>query len=107
MLLKNGKNIVKSAEHHQIGDVEYVDVVLMGPLHSPRENQTTLVEFVLPSDYPFKPPSCRMRYISHPCVDSNGELAMYSLFKEDWSPLYTLLGVLMHLQQLFSESLTL
>ena len=75
----------------------------MGPEKSPYEGGIFFLDIHLPTDYPFKPPSCKFTTrVYHPNINANGGICI-SIFKTEWSPALTIEKVLISISSLLTD----
>ncbi|CAI5461560.1 unnamed protein product [Closterium sp. Yama58-4] len=77
---------------------------ITGPVGTPYEGGTFLVDIVLTDSYPFKPP--KMTFITkvwHPNVSSQNGAICLDILKDQWTPALTLKTALLSLQALLSS----
>lgn len=74
-----------------------------GPVDSPYEGGTFLIDIVLPDGYPFEPP--KMKFLTkvwHPNISSQSGAICLDILKDQWSPALTLKTALVSIQALLS-----
>lgn len=74
-----------------------------GPVDSPYEGGTFLIDIVLPDGYPFEPP--KMKFVTkvwHPNISSQSGAICLDILKDQWSPALTLKTALVSIQALLS-----
>ncbi|CAI5535493.1 unnamed protein product [Closterium sp. Naga37s-1] len=85
-------------------DLARMSGTIMGPVGTPYEGGTFLVDIVLTDSYPFKPP--KMTFITkvwHPNVSSQNGAICLDILKDQWTPALTLKTALLSLQALLSS----
>ncbi|CAI5488688.1 unnamed protein product [Closterium sp. Naga37s-1] len=85
-------------------DLARMSGTIMGPVGTPYEGGTFLVDIVLTESYPFKPP--KMTFITkvwHPNVSSQNGAICLDILKDQWTPALTLKTALLSLQALLSS----
>ncbi|KAJ8422038.1 hypothetical protein Cgig2_026426 [Carnegiea gigantea] len=76
---------------------------IAGPVDSPYEGGTFLIDIVLPDGYPFQPP--KMKFLTkvwHPNISSQSGAICLDILKNQWSPALTLKTALLSVQALLS-----
>lgn len=74
-----------------------------GPVDSPYEGGSFLIDIVLPDGYPFEPP--KMKFLTkvwHPNISSQSGVICLDILKDQWSPALTLKTALVSIQALLS-----
>lgn len=75
-----------------------------GPVQSPYQGGTFAIEFNVPPEYPLKPPRARFATkVFHPNVSSQTGAICLDILKDKWTPVYSLLSILISLQQLLDS----
>ncbi|GBG74237.1 hypothetical protein CBR_g17947 [Chara braunii] len=77
---------------------------IVGPVGTPYEGGTFVVDIQLPSAYPFEPP--KMHFVTkvwHPNISSQNGAICLDILKDQWSPALTLKTALLSLQALLSS----
>ena len=76
---------------------------IIGPEFTPYENGIFYLNINLPTEYPFKPPSCIfITKIYHPNINFNGSISL-DILRDQWSPALTIKKVLMSLMSLLKD----
>ncbi|WOL03740.1 ubiquitin-conjugating enzyme E2 27 isoform X1 [Canna indica] len=84
-------------------DLSHLRGTITGPVSTPYEGGTFLIDIQLPSGYPFEPP--KMQFITkvwHPNISSQNGAICLDILKDQWSPALTLKTALVSLQALLS-----
>ena len=78
--------------------------VMKGPDGTPYENGIFFLNLKYPMDYPFKPPKISFTTrVYHPNIKSNGELGYIKLYKDGWSPSFTIQKVLQEIFEMMKN----
>ncbi|KAL1814560.1 hypothetical protein DCAR_0518717 [Daucus carota subsp. sativus] len=89
--LKGGNSLT-----HLVGSIP-------GPLATPYEGGTFLIDIVIPDGYPFEPP--KMQFVTrvwHPNISSQSGAICLDILKKEWSPALTIKTALVSIQALLS-----
>ncbi|PKU77747.1 Ubiquitin-conjugating enzyme E2 27 [Dendrobium catenatum] len=92
-----------SIDLHDGANLTHLCGSISGPLGTPYEGGTFIIDIQLPSDYPFEPP--KMQFITrvwHPNISSQNGAICLDILKDQWSPALTLKTALLSLQALLS-----
>ncbi|GMH16717.1 hypothetical protein Nepgr_018558 [Nepenthes gracilis] len=76
---------------------------ISGPIDTPYEGGSFLIDIVLPDQYPYEPP--KMRFITkvwHPNISSQSGAICLDILKDHWSPALNMKTALLSLQALLS-----
>ncbi|GAB2272038.1 Ubiquitin-conjugating enzyme E2 27 [Dionaea muscipula] len=76
---------------------------IAGPIDTPYESGTFIIDIVLPDQYPYEPP--KMRFVTkvwHPNISSQNGAICLDILKDQWSPALNMKTALMSLQALLS-----
>ncbi|XP_068656652.1 ubiquitin-conjugating enzyme E2 27-like [Aristolochia californica] len=85
-------------------DLSHFQGTISGPVGTPYEGGTFLIDIRLPDGYPFEPP--KMQFITkvwHPNISSQNGAICLDVLKDQWSPALTLKTALVCLQALLSS----
>lgn len=75
-----------------------------GPVDSPYQGGTFVINIVLPDGYPFEPPKMQFSTkVWHPNVSSQNGAICLDILKDQWSPALTLKTALLSVQALLSD----
>ncbi|KAG8078938.1 hypothetical protein GUJ93_ZPchr0007g3387 [Zizania palustris] len=88
---------------HDGSTISHLTGTITGPLGTPYEGGTFLIDIHLPGGYPFNPP--KMQFITrvwHPNISSQSGAICLDILKDQWSPALTLKTALLSLQALLS-----
>ncbi|KAK8916804.1 Ubiquitin-conjugating enzyme E2 27 [Platanthera zijinensis] len=88
---------------HDGADLTHLCGTIAGPVGTPYEGGTFLIDIQLLSDYPFEPP--KMQFVTrvwHPNISSQNGAICLDILKDQWSPALTLKTALLSLQALLS-----
>tara|TARA_B110000914_G_C15507208_1_gene468901 strand:+ start:756 stop:1199 length:444 start_codon:yes stop_codon:yes gene_type:complete len=78
-------------------------ILMKGPKGTPYENGRFLLDILISSDHPFKPPIITSRtQIFHPNISVSGDICI-DILKEKWSPVLTMTKVILSLQSLLGD----
>lgn len=81
-----------------------VTATFPGPKDSPYAGGTFTIEFNVPPEYPLKPPRAKFATrVFHPNVSSQTGAICLDILKDKWTPVYSLLSILISLQQLLDS----
>ncbi|KAI8063628.1 ubiquitin-conjugating enzyme/RWD-like protein [Gongronella butleri] len=84
--------------------MDHYFAVIKGPIDSPYEGGSFLVDIRLESEFPFKPPTMRfLTKVYHPNVSSQTGAICLDILKDNWSPALSLRTALISLQSLLSS----
>ena len=84
-------------------DMTKLRCFIKGPTDTPFQGGIFEVAIVVPSEYPFRPPSCKFATrLWHPNVSSQTGAICLDILKDNWSPALTLKTTLLSLQALLS-----
>jgi len=84
-------------------DVHKWNAKIKGPPGTPYEGGTFNVDITFPSDYPFKPPTCKFATKIYHCnVNPDGSICL-DILKDQWSPALSLSKVLLSIVALLSD----
>jgi ubiquitin-conjugating enzyme E2 D/E len=84
------------------GDPRDIIAAIEGPLGTPYEGSVFYLRIKLSINHPFYPPDCRfLTKVYHPNINSFGQIC-FDLFDKEWSPVYTLSGILVSISGLLS-----
>ncbi|KAJ3678240.1 hypothetical protein LUZ60_002043 [Juncus effusus] len=85
-------------------DLTHLVGSISGPVSSPYEGGTFVIDIRLTSAYPFEPP--KMQFVTkvwHPNISSQNGAICLDILKDQWSPALTLKTALLSLQALLSS----
>lgn len=88
---------------HDGADLTHLCGTIAGPVGTPYEGGTFVIDIQLLSDYPFEPP--KMQFVTrvwHPNISSQNGAICLDILKDQWSPALTLKTALLSLQALLS-----
>ncbi|XP_024010280.1 ubiquitin-conjugating enzyme E2 8-like [Eutrema salsugineum] len=86
------------------GDISYWKALLFGPAGSPYENGVFLIDMHFPPQYPFKPPKVFFRTkVFHPNVGDRGDIFLWMLSTDYYSPSSTIHKVLTKIHEMLSN----
>ncbi|KAL5724439.1 E2 ubiquitin-conjugating enzyme [Ranunculus cassubicifolius] len=85
-------------------DLSHLSGKITGPVSSPYEGGSFLIDIRLPDGYPFEPPKMQfMTKVWHPNISSQNGAICLDILKDQWSPALTLKTALVSLQALLSS----
>lgn len=85
-------------------DMYHWKASILGPEKSPYEGGIFLLQITFPSDYPFNPPTIKFTTkIYHPNISSDGNICLDILKNSAWSPVLTLLKILLSISSLLTD----
>lgn len=85
-------------------DLSKVIATFPGPKDSPYTGGTFTIEFKVPPEYPLKPPRAKfVTRVYHPNISSQTGAICLDILKDKWTPVYSLLSILISLQQLLDS----
>lgn len=108
-LLRDLQSIKDDKEWHftatpDESDLTKIIATFPGPKNSPYEAGVFAVEFNVPTEYPLKPPKASFATrVFHPNISSQTGAICLDILKDKWTPVYTLLSILVSLQQLLDS----
>lgn len=108
-LLKDLQAIKNDTEWHftaapEESDLTKILATFPGPAKSPYEGGVFTVEFDVPQEYPLKPPRAKfVTKVFHPNISSQTGAICLDILKDKWTPVYSLLSILISLQQLLDS----
>ncbi|KAK3820994.1 MAG: ubiquitin conjugating enzyme-like protein [Benniella sp.] len=83
------------------GDIMHLKGRFPGPPGTPYEGGMFQVDIVLPDNYPFQPPKVKFdTRVYHPNVSSQTGAICLDILKQQWSPVFTILSMLLSVQSL-------
>ena len=83
-------------------DLSHWEGEIYGQADTPYEGGVFLIDIIIPSGYPIKPPSCKlMTKIYHPNINAAGLICL-DILKNQWSPALGIRGLLMSLISLLN-----
>ncbi|GMM49931.1 E2 ubiquitin-conjugating protein [Starmerella bacillaris] len=108
-LLKDLQAIKNDTEWHftatpEESDLTKIQASFPGPAKSPYQGGSFVVEFDVPPEYPLKPPRAKfVTRVFHPNISSQTGAICLDILKDKWTPVYSLLSILISLQQLLDS----
>ncbi|KAK1257405.1 Ubiquitin-conjugating enzyme E2 27 [Acorus gramineus] len=85
------------------GDLTHLSGTITGPVGTPYEGGTFLIDVRLTGGYPFEPPKMQFRTkVWHPNISSQNGAICLDILKDQWSPALTLKTALLSIQALLS-----
>ena len=82
-------------------DMTHWKGVIQGPADTVYQGGTYIIDIVIPSDYPYKPPKMKFETkIWHPNISSQTGAICLDILKDEWSPALTIRTALLSLQAL-------
>ena len=82
-------------------NLDNIQILLYGPENTPYENGEYIINFNIPSTYPFKPPNVKfLTKIWHPNISSETGYICLNILKEDWIITMNIEHILISIQYL-------
>lgn len=108
-LLRDLQAIKNDTEWHFTAEADEANLskvvaTFPGPKDSPYAGGTFTVEFNVPPEYPLKPPRAKFETrVFHPNISSQTGAICLDILKDKWTPVYSILSILISLQQLLDS----
>ena len=83
-------------------DIFHWEAVINGPEETDYKDGVFLLDIIIPTEYPYKPPTCKFKTkIWHPNIDPNSGAICISILKtKNWNPSMTINNILLSIMLL-------